>query len=91
MAMIQCPECGKEISSTADVCPKCGYGLLKARQKRTEKKLWKIAGIIILVCIIGLAVVIASGGRSKKSGSGKFDAAPEQETVAAQEQFSAVK
>ena len=25
MALIKCPECGKEISDQADKCPSCGY------------------------------------------------------------------
>ena len=25
MALIKCPECGKEISDKASRCPKCGY------------------------------------------------------------------
>ena len=27
MALIKCPECGKEISDTAMNCPNCGYEL----------------------------------------------------------------
>ena len=29
MALIQCPECGKEISTSALSCPHCGYPLQK--------------------------------------------------------------
>ena len=25
MALIECPECGKDLSSTAPTCPHCGY------------------------------------------------------------------
>ena len=25
MALVKCPECGKEISDKADSCPNCGY------------------------------------------------------------------
>ncbi|KRD48307.1 MULTISPECIES: zinc ribbon domain-containing protein [Acidovorax] len=25
MALIRCPECGREVSSQAPVCPSCGY------------------------------------------------------------------
>lgn len=32
MALIKCPECGNEISDTADVCVNCGY-LIKAKRK----------------------------------------------------------
>ena len=46
MALIKCPECGKEISDMADSCPNCGFNIkkyiesLKAeeKQKELEKK-----------------------------------------------------
>lgn len=27
MALVKCPECGKEVSDTANACPNCGYGV----------------------------------------------------------------
>lgn len=30
MALIHCPECNKEISSAAEVCPNCGYPVARA-------------------------------------------------------------
>ena len=32
MALIKCPECGKEVSSSAPTCPHCGYQLKKTTQ-----------------------------------------------------------
>ena len=29
MALIKCPECGKEISDQAEFCPHCGYPIKK--------------------------------------------------------------
>ncbi|MDE6566291.1 MAG: zinc-ribbon domain-containing protein, partial [Lachnospiraceae bacterium] len=29
MALLYCPECGKEVSDTAKFCPNCGYKLPK--------------------------------------------------------------
>lgn len=31
MALIKCPECGREISESADNCPNCGYHLTKTK------------------------------------------------------------
>lgn len=31
MALIHCPECNKEISSSAETCPNCGYPLVKLK------------------------------------------------------------
>lgn len=27
MSMVECPECGKEVSDNAVMCPNCGYGV----------------------------------------------------------------
>ena len=27
MALVNCPECGKEVSESAVSCPNCGYGV----------------------------------------------------------------
>lgn len=58
MALIKCPECGKEISDKAEECPECGYPLA---QKKTKKvfdflhnlSLKKRIGLIIfgIVCL----------------------------------------
>lgn len=33
MALIKCPECGREISDKAAACPGCGYPLSKFREE----------------------------------------------------------
>ncbi len=63
MALINCPECGKEISDSAKVCIHCGY---KMRKKESvlnkikgidKRKLQKLAiGIVaIVLCFIAIA------------------------------------
>lgn len=47
MSMIKCPECGKEISDTADKCPNCGFQIKK------KKPVW----LIIIAVICGLIAV----------------------------------
>jgi ssDNA-binding Zn-finger/Zn-ribbon topoisomerase 1 len=32
MALVKCPECGKEVSSAATACPNCGYPMDAVRQ-----------------------------------------------------------
>ncbi len=46
MAITNCPECGKEISSSAKTCPNCGYSL----QKDKNTTLW----CKISFCIVNL-------------------------------------
>lgn len=42
MALIKCPECGKEISDKAKACPKCGCPIDDKEDKKEEKKESKI-------------------------------------------------
>lgn len=37
MALIKCPECGKEISDKADSCPQCGYPINKNMENSTDE------------------------------------------------------
>ncbi len=45
MALINCPECGKEVSDTANVCIHCGYGIkdyfirIKQQEEAERKKI----------------------------------------------------
>ena len=42
MALINCPECNKEVSNTATMCPHCGFGVAKYI-KETERKQREVA------------------------------------------------
>lgn len=62
MALIQCPECKKQVSENADNCPNCGYKLtpevkatIKAKQiksKKTNRIFWLSMIVIIIVAIV---------------------------------------
>lgn len=40
MALVKCPECGREkVSDSAEACPDCGYGIKAHFQKIERKKL----------------------------------------------------
>lgn len=64
MALIQCPECGKEISDKVKSCPHCGYPVeaeaatVKPKRK-TNRKRWLIIGtaVLIIAVVAGLTVV----------------------------------
>ncbi len=73
MALIKCPECGKQISSAAGSCPGCGHPIkgaqTQARQvvtvEQTGKK-WKLLQLIAaLMLIFGVFGVIANAGNSE--------------------------
>lgn len=63
MALINCPECKRLISDTADFCPHCGFKLSQEiveeikRQKEKENKRTKIGCLIFLILFAILIVI----------------------------------
>ena len=53
MALIKCPECGKEISDEAKSCPNCGYRIRKSNVAKHKK-------ISTYLILIGLALFVIS-------------------------------
>lgn len=53
MALIKCPECGKEISNKAKKCPNCAYSLKNHKLKFKEHKKVIIVSILLFILIIG--------------------------------------
>ena len=68
MAIIKCPECGKEISSSSLSCPNCGYSHILAPQTKKETKrnaIIFIAGVIIpflLMASAGAFIIFVIAG-----------------------------
>ena len=78
MALINCPECGKQISDKAEKCPQCGLHLPFSPIQRTEsnfpyrsKPLSKknntgyILGILtfLCLCIVSLILIVRNGSQ----------------------------
>lgn len=65
MALIQCKECGKEISDTVRKCPHCGYANKDLKQDKVNsrknfiKQHIKVISILVIVLVVGLVVFIA--------------------------------
>ena len=36
MALINCPECNREVSDKADICPNCGFGVAKYTERQNK-------------------------------------------------------
>lgn len=57
MALINCKECGKEMSDTVKKCPHCGFVNKDLKKEKNlfkeNKKLLIIVGIIVVICIVG--------------------------------------
>lgn len=59
MALIQCPDCGQAVSSTALQCPNCAARIAPLARRRTNP--WMIIGWV-LVAVIVLPIAMCSMG-----------------------------
>lgn len=57
MALIKCPECGKEISDKVKICPNCGYPN-PGKNKKVISKTVFIKFVIIVAVLIGIIAAI---------------------------------
>lgn len=58
MALIKCPECGKEISDTAKSCPECGYTNFQTPKRKNNIKASVIKWMFIIIIVICLLLFI---------------------------------
>jgi len=59
MALINCPECGTEVSDKAKSCPKCAYPIQEAPIKQTERGNNFPPGWVIFVVVV-IAIIAYS-------------------------------
>lgn len=65
MALINCPECGKEISDTTEKCIYCGYALHPEVQVRKKKKaIVTVSAIVAAIVLAAVCALAISRGRS---------------------------
>lgn len=69
MALIKCPECGKEVSDKADSCPECGYPISRRSvpQESSRKNKSKIIAAIFAIVLLVFSVSIFLPNTKKKS------------------------
>lgn len=67
MALINCSECGKQISENADSCPNCGNPILYAKKK--SGCLYKIFIYLILLPIFAVSIFWVIDGSSDSTSS----------------------
>ncbi len=53
MALINCKECGKEMSSTAKICPGCHYDREKVEQEKQSFTNVILMFIILIIVVFG--------------------------------------
>lgn len=90
MALIKCPECGKEISDTVERCPHCGYSLKKRKDKNIIVK--TAMGVIAVLTVIFIARGVYDNAQQKKAEQqaaelAALQASKEAEEKAAQEAY----
>jgi len=74
MALINCPECGAQVSSSAESCPKCAYPIAgggstqahagKIQTVEQTSKSYKLQQLLSSLLIIGSIVVMIAGDPS---------------------------
>lgn len=64
MALIKCPECGKEMSDQAKACPNCGY----KEKKKFDAKMIKFLVIgVVALALIAIAIVVVTNKITKNN------------------------
>lgn len=62
MALIKCPECGKEVSDNAEICVNCGFPIIKNTNQKKKNKKQSIYGIIgFVVSLVGMCFGLYEG------------------------------
>lgn len=79
MALIQCPDCGSQVSSSAAACLKCGYPIAgggttqaqggKVQTVEQTSKRYKLQQLLS-VLLIGVGVIVVISGVSAEQPSG---------------------
>lgn len=61
MALIKCPECGREVSDQATSCPGCGHPLHDVTTIEATGKKWKSIQIWSWLSIVGGIILLLIG------------------------------
>lgn len=59
MALIKCPECGKDISENAELCIHCGYPIAQSKGAVSKKSVNRVALIVCAIVAVVLVIFIA--------------------------------
>jgi hypothetical protein len=81
MALINCPECGSQVSDSAGACPNCGHPMRGNKPSKSKASTLKTGAIVNVIGGLGWLLMFAYIGmrpstdstESKSSGSGGFD------------------
>ena len=67
MALIKCPECGKEVSDTANSCPNCGYLIhnKKSFLQFLSNRINCVISIVVNIVLSIIGIFMFSKGKSE--------------------------
>lgn len=63
--MINCPECGNEVSNTAKTCTNCGYPVSKIGKNTTLSTWAALLAVITFTCPLGLILGLVDIGKKE--------------------------
>jgi len=74
MTLIRCPECGREVSSSASTCPECAYPVVTGTPsvphravKKSKGYTWVTTSLSIAARLFGGVIIAAGGGDEEGS------------------------
>lgn len=70
MALVKCPECGREVSDSAETCPSCGHPIKQGdpdQARRASFRSGAIMGLIGALSFLLLTVLLTTGSFNKPS------------------------
>lgn len=68
MALIKCPECGKDVSSGAESCPNCGHPISKKRKKKKKGSCLSVI-LFIILAFVALFILIPTSDEEETKGT----------------------
>ena len=66
MALIKCPDCGKEVSDKAPACPNCGRPIAPRNLSSFFRQKWVMYIGIIVIIYIGLRIIVGIIGAANR-------------------------
>jgi hypothetical protein len=67
MALINCPECGKQVSEKAPTCPQCGSPIAPAKKEKKEAKQYGCGTLIVALVLLFIFISVVTPDKPKQA------------------------